>query len=558
MAHGKPKSALRIWPVYAVAAVAAVALVWIWLPSDAPFRQLLVIRTAATIVVSGIALLLWWLSFSHAPGRLRLLGLLGLASVFGVSVLLFEIRGVSGDLVPRVAWRGEDALPMPPRRAPGQPRVPEPVEPAEVTEPGAAVAPSEPEPEAVGAPVAAGAADPAPAHPLRDFAQFLGPNRDATVEHVSLSRDWDATAPAELWRQPIGLGWSGFAVASDIAVTLEQRQGEELIVAYALQTGQVLWSQNNDGGFESAMTGHGPRSTPAIGAGRVFVVGARGTLTALELETGEPIFRRNILEDSGGRPPSYGVAASPLLLEDLVVVLAGGEKGASLVAYDRISGERRWSGGDDPAAYSSPFLTTLAGLEQIVVFNQNHVAGQGASDGKVLWQFAWPRGTERVAQPVVLPGDRLFVSSGYGIGSKLLEIEADDAGGLAVKLIWESRRLKAKFTQVVHKDGFMYGLDDGILVSLDLQDGERRWKRGRYGHGQILLVDDLLLVQSERGEVVLVEPRPERHIELGRFQAVEGMTWATMALAGDLLIVRSETEAACYRLPTDISAGSAE
>ena len=163
-----------------------------------------------------------------------------------------------------------------------------------------------------------------------------------------------------------------------------------------------------------------------------------------------------------------------------------------------------------------------------------------------------------MAQPVVLPGDRLFVSTGYGIGSKLLQIEADDSGGLHAELIWESRRLKAKFTQVVHRDGFMYGLDDGVLVSLDLRDGERRWKHGRYGHGQILLVDDLLLVQSERGEVILVAASPERHTELGRFQAVEGMSWATPALAGDLLIVRSEGEAACYRLPTEAPAASAE
>ena len=562
----KPKRPLRVWPVYVVVAIAAAALLATWLPSDAPFRQMQVLRTAITIILSTIALLLWWLVFSRAPGRLRLLGVVGLAAVFGVGRMLFEIRGVSGDLVPRVVWRGGDELPMPPHRAPAQPRAEEMAESRSGDEASAEKISDEEEPAETPGPasdvvaVAAGTKHigPTPAPPSREFAQFLGPNRDATITGVALSRDWAAKAPVELWRRPLGLGWSGFAVADDIAVTLEQRQGEELVVAYALENGQVLWSQLNDAGFESAMTGDGPRSTPAIGDGEVFVVGARGTLSALDLKTGELIFRRNILEDSGGTRPSHGVSASPLLLGDHVVVLAGGGSGSSLIAYDRSTGERSWSGGDEPAAYSSPFLATLAGAPQIVVFNRTGVTGQNATDGEVLWQFEWPRGSERVAQPVVLPGDRVFVSTGYGMGSKLLQIEADDSGGLNAKLIWESRRLKAKFTQVVHRDGFMYGLDDGVLVSLDLRDGERRWKRGRYGHGQILLVDDLLLVQSERGEVILVAASPERHLELGRFQAVEGMSWATPALAGNLLIVRSEEEAACYRLPTETPAASAE
>ncbi len=559
-----PKRSLRVWPAYVVVAIAAAALFVIWLPSDAPFRQMQVLRTAITIILSTIALLLWWLLFSRAPGRLRLLGVVGLAAVFGLGRMLFEIRGVSGDLVPRVVWRGGEELPMPPHRAPAQPRAPEPME-SEGGEqaPAEAIPDEEPEetsePAADVAALAVGTKDrgPSPGPASREFAQFLGPNRDATITGVELSRDWAAKAPVELWRQPLGLGWSGFAIADDIAVTLEQRQGEELVVAYALENGQVLWSQLNDAGFESAMTGDGPRSTPAIDAGEVFVVGARGTLSALDLKTGELIFRRNILEDSGGTRPTHGVAASPLLLGDHVVVLAGGASGSSLIAYDRSTGERSWSGGDEPAAYSSPFLATLAGAPQIVVFNRTGVTGQNATDGEVLWQFDWPPGSERVAQPVVLPGDRLFVSTGYGMGSKLLQIEADAAGGLNAEIIWESRRLKAKFTQVVHRDGFMYGLDDGVLVSLDLRDGERRWKRGRYGHGQILLVDDLLLIQSERGEVILVAASPERHHELGRFQAVEGMSWATPALAGDLLIVRSEEEAACYRLPTEAPASSA-
>jgi outer membrane protein assembly factor BamB len=157
-------------------------------------------------------------------------------------------------------------------------------------------------------------------------------------------------------------------------------------------------------------------------------------------------------------------------------------------------------------------------------------------------------GAECVSQPLPLPGDRVFVSTGYGIGCKLLQINQQGKAWNA-SLVWETPRLKAKFTNVVYHDGFIYGLDDGILVCLDPHTGKRRWKKGRYGHGQILLVGDLLLVQTEEGEILLLSITPEKPQELGRFSALEGKTWNNMALAGPYLLVRNDHQAACYELP---------
>jgi outer membrane protein assembly factor BamB len=189
-------------------------------------------------------------------------------------------------------------------------------------------------------------------------------------------------------------------------------------------------------------------------------------------------------------------------------------------------------------------------VRQIVVFNLEGLAGHDPGTGEVLWTDRWPDRPEKVAQPVVLGDDLLFASMGYGVGGRLVRISRLPDDRLEAHVEWETPRLKAKFTQVVEHEGFLYGLDEGVLVCLDPKDGERRWKKGRYGHGQILLVDDLLLVQTEDGGLVLVDPDPEELVELARFEAVNGKTWATPALAGDLLLVRSEIEAACYRLPT--------
>ena len=271
----------------------------------------------------------------------------------------------------------------------------------------------------------------------------------------------------------------------------------------------------------SALPGHdcrrgSPRDADHLW-GRVFALGSTGILNCLDLtKTGRAIWRRDIGADNDSPQPEWGRSSSPLIVDDLVVVSAGGPAGRSLVAYHRDSGEPVWKAGDDQASYSSPALQ-LGGVRQIVVLNQSTVAGHDLQTGRVLWTHAWPRPAPSVAVPLILSEGRVLVSAGYGMGSRLLEISrAGDA--LTQALVWESPRLKAKFTNPVFHDGFVYGLDDGVLVCLDPSNGERCWKGGRYGHGQTLLVGNRLLVQTEDGEMVLVDASPAAHREIARFR----------------------------------------
>ena len=533
---------LRLWPAALILVGAAAVLAWVWASADSPVTMTKPTVTVVTAILTTLLLLVWWLLLSRAPWWARLAAAVVVA-VLGWSAGRFvEMRGFSGDLVPQVAWRGAGE-PAPPLET-GAAATAEAVGLGSTESVGSEgeITPG----EAATAPASAAGASAGPSFP-----QFLGPNRDATLTGVHLARGWDAHPPAEVWRRPMGTGWAGFAVADGLAVTQEQRDGRGIVVAYDLETGVLRWSHPGGVGFRSTLAGDGPRATPTLHEGRVYASGVAGWLRALDLATGRLLFERDVLGENNGSAPQHGIASSPLVTDGMVVVVAGGPHGRSLVAYDALTGEPRWSGGDAGAGYSSPLVATLAGVRQIVVFNLAGLVGHDVGTGEVLWTDPWPDRPEKVAQPVVLGDDRVFASMGYGIGGRLVQVVRGEDGGLEANVLWATPRLKAKFTQVVEHGGFLYGLDEGVLVCLDPADGERRWKKGRYGHGQVLLVDDLLLLVAENGELVLIDPSPEGLTEIARHSAVSGKTWATPALAGDLLIVRSEAEAACFRLPTE-------
>jgi len=381
------------------------------------------------------------------------------------------------------------------------------------------------------------------------FPQFLGPNRSGVLHAVSLARDWTASPPRQLWRRPVGVGWSAFAVSAGRAITQEQRGERELTVAYDLATGTPLWAHTNKVRFSEALGGDGPRATPTIRDGKVYVMGATGILDCLQESNGQLLWSRDVLRENKLRNVTWGKSCSPLLLGRLVVVTGGEEREKSLLAYDARNGQPVWQSGRDRSSYSSPTVATLAGQEQILIVNGHSVSGHKPEDGRLLWEYPWPGEFPKVAQPLPLDSNLLLVATGYGIGCSLLKLQPCASGEWSVTEVWKNRNVKPKFTNLVRRGRYVYGLDEGVLVCLDPATGQRVWRDGRYGHGQILLVDDVLLIQTEPGDVVLVEATPEGHRERARLPALKGKTWNNPALAGDLLLVRNDQEAACYQLP---------
>ena len=319
---------------------------------------------------------------------------------------------------------------------------------------------------------------------------------------------------------------------------------------YALSTGEQVWVHPDRARYDSTVGGVGPRATPTIAAGRVYSLGATGILNCLNLADGDRVWSHLVLEDDE-EAAEWGMTGSPLLAGDLVIVQLG-PGGTSLAAYDRETGEPAWRGGAGAGSYSMPTLATVAGREQVLIVNDRSVAGHDPVSGDLLWQEPWEIPGQRVAMPLIMGDDRILVSAAYGIGSRMLRL-VPDGDVFSVEELWESRRMKSKFAPLVQRDGVVYGLDDGVAVALDPDTGERLWKRGRYGHGQLILINDLLLITTERGAMVLVEATPEEHRELARLEVFDSKTWNPPALSGRLLLVRNHLEAACYELPVETS-----
>jgi outer membrane protein assembly factor BamB len=373
---------------------------------------------------------------------------------------------------------------------------------------------------------------------------FRGPHRDGVIPGVRIETDWSRKPPVELWRRPIGPGWSSFAVRGDLLYTQEQRGSDEAVTCYNATTGKPVWTHRDSARFWESNAGAGPRATPTLANGRVYTLGATGIVNALDARNGAVAWSRNAATDAGIKIPGWGFASSPLVVDDTVVVAAAGR----MVAYDISTGTLRWLGQDGGASYSSPQLLTIDGVAQILLMSANGVTSVAPAGGTLLWEHRRPADV-RIVQPALTADGDVLMSGGEGQGMRRIAV-THGLGGWKVEERWTSAGLKPYFNDFVVHHGHAFGFDGSVLSSIDLKDGKRTWKGGRYGNGQLVLLpdQDLLLVLSEEGELALVAAAVDQFREIARFRAIEGKTWNHPALAGDVLLVRNGQEMAAFRL----------
>jgi outer membrane protein assembly factor BamB len=505
-----------------------------------------------SIPVLSLSLVIWAVTTRHLAAKPRRVALIAVVLIACGIWTVVRTDGVAGDGSAEFEWRWtqtaeERLLAQTGNGPPG--RVVAPVKPPESPAPPPRTEPAVP----ATTPVATAATTPAttpaaetPPVPVVSWPGFRGAHRDGVIGDVRIRTDWGVSPPVELWRRAIGPGWSSFAVRGDFLFTQEQRGENEIVACYRATSGEPVWVHTDNIRFWESNGGAGPRATPTVSGDRVYAMGATGLLNALDAATGSVVWSRNTASDTGGKVPYWGIASSPLVVDDAVIVYAGG-----LAAYDRATGKPRWIGKATGDSYSSPHLATIDGVVQVLQLTAEGVTSVAPADGKVLWQYAWPGGP--IVQPALTAGGDVLITTGGNTGGqgvrRIWVTQKPD--GWAVEERWTSPGLKPYFNDFVVHKGHAFGFDGRILSCINLEDGQRKWKGGRYGNGQLILLpdQDLLLVLSEEGELALVGATPDQFTEVARVPAIEGKTWNHPAVVGDVVLVRNGEEMAAFRLP---------
>jgi outer membrane protein assembly factor BamB len=562
-----PRKPIRVWP-----GVIAVVLQWVgWFVVPALFPQATIVALFSG-VIGGLVILLWWLFFSRAPWIERIaalvlivLALIGTKRIVHESIaggamgMLLYVLAIPVFSMGLVLWAVVTRhFPAAKRRVAFVPMVVLCCGLFMVLRTGGLTAEfnndlhwrwsKTPEQRllALASEQPATSNASAPANTASDWSGFRGPQRDGTVHGTKIKTDWSASPPVELWRRPIGPAWSSFAVQNGRFYTQEQRGEEEVVSCHDLTTGKPIWRHSDNARFYESNAGAGPRATPALSNGRVYTQGGTGIVNALDAATGDVVWTRNSVNDTGAKLPGWGIAGSPLVVNDLVIVAAAG----NLVAYEAATGKTRWLGPPGGTGYSSPQLLTIDGIQQVALLRSTGIMSVSLTDGKLLWEHAWSG--VPIVQPAVASNGDLLISVSESSGLRRLTV-GQGSGGWTTQERWTTEDMNPWFNDLVVHKGLAFGFDGSSLVCVNLEDGKLKWRGKRYGYGQLVLLpeQDVLLILSEQGELALAKATADQFTELAHFPALEGKTWNHPVLVGNVLLVRNDHEMAAFRLSSE-------
>ena len=370
--------------------------------------------------------------------------------------------------------------------------------------------------------------------------QWLGPDRNGISSETGLFGDTPSFE--ESWRVQGGKGFSGLSVVGDRIYTMYIHGGDEYAVCLDARNGEVLWRTRTDGMLMERQGGDGPRATPTVADGMVYVSSAYGKLYALDSQTGSPKWSHDLASEFGSKKARWGFCPSPLVAGDLVLIEAGGTGGHSLIAFDKTSGDVAWKTGSDKLGYSSPITTTIGQTHQAVFFTGNGLIAVAPQNGQVLWKHPWTtRHNVNAATPVFIPPNRFFISSGYGTGASVVEVSATD-GRYEVAEVWRNKEMENHFATSIYYEGHLYGFDGSILKCLDAETGAEKWKTRGYGKGTLIVADDHLVILGERGNLGLAQATPAGFVEKANTQVLRSKCWTIPSLADGRIYLRDDKE----------------
>lgn len=376
-----------------------------------------------------------------------------------------------------------------------------------------------------------------------NWPQWRGPNRDGISKETGLLKQWPAEGPPLVWKAvAVGRGYSSMALANGRLFTMGLRADREYVIAFDVATGKEVWATPHGNAYRDSR-GDGPRGTPTVDGNNLYALGGNGDLSCLDAKTGRIVWAINVLTKFGGENTNWGISESPLVIDDKLLINAGGP-GASIVALNKKDGSLIWKSQSDKAGYSSAMPVQIGNTTQVVFFTHHRAVGLDLKDGKLLWEYARPANdTANVATPVVR-GNRVFISSDYGTGAGLVEIKAD---GKAQE-VYFTKDMRNHHSSSILIGDYLYGFSSGILTAMRFDTGEVAWRDRSVGKGSLVYADGNLYALSENGVVGLIEATPAGYREKGRFRIQQDSlpTWTHPIIAGGRLYLRDQDTIYAY------------
>jgi outer membrane protein assembly factor BamB len=385
-----------------------------------------------------------------------------------------------------------------------------------------------------------------------DWPQFLGPNRNGTSPETGLLATWPDKGPPKVWEKQVGEGYSGPVVAGKRLILFHRVGNNEVVECLDAGTGKGTWKFEYPTAYEDTYSkGNGPRATPAIAGGKVYTLGAEGKLHCLELESGKKVWERPLHQNYQVKKSFFGVATSPLVEGNLVLINVGG-KDAGIVGLDKDTGKEVWKATDHDMGYASPVAATIDGNRLVFFFTREGIVGLDPASGKVKFNKQWRsrfNASVNAATPLVTD-DLLFVTASYGTGAVLHRVKKD-----GIEEIWKGdKALSSQYSTPVVHGGYLYGIDGRVdegtaeLRCVELNTGKVKWSKPRFGSASLLLADGRLIGLCENGDLVLIEPTPDSYKELARASVLGRPCRAEPALADGRLFARDDGKLVCWNL----------
>jgi len=386
----------------------------------------------------------------------------------------------------------------------------------------------------------------------QDWTQWRGAGRTGVTDAFSAPAAWP-DKPRKVWEAAVGAGHSSPVVAAGRAFVLSRTGEEEALTAFDVQSGKQIWQQKYRAPYQvnpaAESHGKGPKSTPAAGGGRVFTLGIGGVLSAFDAATGKVLWRKLFDKEFDATSPDFGVAMSPLILDDVVIAHVGGNKSGALSAFDAASGAVRWQWKGDGPAYASPVIGTFAGTRQIVTQSRSHLVGLSAADGRMLWRLPFTTSYDQnIVTPIVFEDTVIY----SGIDQPLSAARIAVANGQwSARPLWRAESVPMYMSTGVVSGGYLFGLthrNKGQFFCVDPKSGKVLWTtRGREAENAALIASrDLLIATTTEGELVVARRDPAKFDVIKRYTIADSPVWAHPVPAGRGILIKDADKVAYW------------